>query len=204
MNIKAVKKHILERIAHGKPIQTILDPPIPQIEVIDYTTEPESNRLVDDPDYVRPDLPDWNIVVQWLGDDEEFRNAYDHAMKYGAVYLADELLILKDALLKDPRNATAYKAAMDAIRTSAMWRDPKYSERTIQEVKNTQPQDADTVRARIKQLEQELGLDAQVVDVEVVEVVKPQISERMRLHLEGARAKRREKIAERRKQNGHE
>lgn len=193
MNPKVVKKHILEELAHGLPIQKILNPAPPQIEVTDYTTEPETVKLVDDPDYVKPDLPDWNIVVQWLKDDEQFRLDYEHAMKYGAVYLADEMLILKDRLLLDPKNASAYKTAMEMIKVSAMWRDPKYSERTIQEIKNTNPQDAETVTARIRQLEEELGIHGVPVDVVAVEV-KPQISERMKTHLEKARAKRMENI----------
>ena len=150
-----------------------------------------------DPDWVKPDLPDWNIVVAWLKADEEFRAGYEHAMKYGAAYLADEMLILKDKLLLDPKSAPAYKAAMDMIKWATMIRDPKYSERTIQEIKNTTPQDATVVQARIKQLEEELGITGGVVEAEVVEV-KPQISERMRLHLERIRQIR----AEKRKQNG--
>lgn len=169
MNPKAVKKHILEELAHGKPVQTILNPQPPMV----MGENAEGGKcLVPDPDWVKPDLPDWNLVVQWLKDEEEFRQAYEHAMKYGAVYLADEMLVLKDALLKDPKSAPAYKAAMDAIRTSAMWRDAKYSERTIQEVKNTTPQDPTVVSARIKQLEDELGLANTYVPAVVVEPKK--------------------------------
>jgi hypothetical protein len=197
MNIKAVKKHILEELAHGKPVQMILNPKPPQVKVVDGEG---LITLSDDPDWLRPELPDWNLVVQWLGDDEVFRREYEHAMKYGAAYLADEMLVLKDKLLDDPKSAPAYKAAMDMIKWATMIRDPKYSERTIQEIKNTAPQDADTVKSRIAQLEAELGLNT--VNVEAVEVVEPgkkQISERMRLHLEKARATRQANI-ERRKQ----
>src|SRR5579864_7295540 len=129
MNQKAVKKHICEELAHGKPIQLILNPPHPVIEA--------AGKMIPDPDWIKPDLPDWNIVVQWLKDDEGFRADYEHAMQFGAKYLADEMLMLKDALLKDPKSASAYKTAMEMIKTSAMWRDPKYSERTIQEIKNS-------------------------------------------------------------------
>lgn len=141
MNPKSVKKHICERLAHGEPIQKILSPIVAEGDV-------------------KPDLPDWNMVVQWLKDDEAFRADYDHAMTYGAKYLADEMLILKDQLLKDPKSATAYKTAMEMIKTSAMWRDPKYSERTIQEIRNNTPQDADVIAAKIKQLREELGMTA--------------------------------------------
>ena len=151
MNPKAVKKHICEELAHGKPIQTILKPDVPE----------------GDP---KPDLPDWNIVVQWLKEDEVFRSDYEHAMKFGATYLADEMLLLKDKLLKDPKSAPAYKCAMEMIKVSAMWRDPKYSERTIQEIKNTTPQDAEVIAARIKQLREELGISGGVIDVIATEV----------------------------------
>lgn len=169
MNIKATKKHILEELAHGKPIQRILSPERPKVEAIGD----EGVVWVDDPDWVRPDLPDWNLVVQWLKDDEAFARDYEHAMKYGAVYLSDELVILKDKVVADPKNATAYKVAMEAIRTAAMWRDPKYSERTIQEVKNTAPQDPEVVAARIQQLKEELGIvDVKAKIVPTVEVPK--------------------------------
>lgn len=201
MNPKSVKKHICEELAHGKPIQHILNPPCPQIEVTDYddVTGAQTTKLVDDPEWVKPDMPDWNIVVQWLKDDEAFRSDYEHAMKYGAIYLADEMLILKDRLLLDPKSAPAYKCAMEMIKTSAMWRDPKYSDRVIQDINaKGVPQDSDAVLARIKQLKEELGFD--VVDMGAVEEVpkKKEISARMKAHLESARAKRAAKIAERR------
>lgn len=189
MNPKAVKQHILEELAHGQPIQRILSPQPPLVVGVNEQGE---KAMVPDEDWVKPDLPDWNIVVQWLKADEEFRAGYEHAMKYGAAYLADEMLLLKDKLLLDPKSAPAYKAAMDMIKWATMIRDPKYSERTIQEIKNTTPQDVTVVQARIKQLEEELGIAGPVVEAEVVEV-KPKISERMRLHLERARASRAEK-----------
>lgn len=188
MNPKAVRKHICEELAHGRPIQLILNPPVPQVWGVNEDGE---KALVPDMDWVKPDLPDWNMVVEWLRD-EEYRKEYEHAMKFGAAYLADEMLVLKDKLLLDPKSAPAYKAAMDMIKWATMIRDPKYSERTIQEIKNTTPQEANVVQARIKQLEDELGLANSFVPAEVVEV-KPKISERMRLHLEGARAKAAEK-----------
>ena len=151
MNPKAVKKHICEELAHGKPVQTILKPPVP----------------AGDP---QPDLPDWNIVVQWLKEDEVFRSDYEHAMKYGATYLADEMLLLKDRVIANPKDAPALKAAMDMIKWATMIRDPKYSERTMLEIKNNIPQDAEVVAARIKQLRMELGMEQGVVDVIATEV----------------------------------
>ena len=194
MNIKSVKKHILEELAHGKPIQKILSPDPNKIR---STNEDGGLCFIDDPDWVKPDLPDWNIVVQWLKDDEAFRADYEHAMKYGAVYLSDELVVLKDKVVADPKNATAYKVAMEAIRTAAMWRDPKYSERTIQEIKNTAPQAPEVVQERIKQLMDELGFGkpALTVDVQAVEV-KPANKRRspaVLANLERARAARKAK-----------
>lgn len=187
MNPKSVKKHICEELAHGKPIQLILKPPVPPKKVNGKIVRDEEGEIVPDPDWVQPDLPDWNNVVQWLKEDEVFRSEYDHALKYGAVYLADEMLVLKDKLLLDPKSAPAYKCAMDMIKVSAMWRDPKYSERTIQEIKNSIPQDADVVAARIKQLRQELGLeDGGVVDV-IAHEVKPKHSPKQIAHYEKMR-----------------
>lgn len=198
MNIKAVKKHILEELAHGKPIQKILSPDAPKVRELDADG---GVCFVDDPDWVKPDLPDWNNVVQWLKDDEAFRADYEHAMKYGAVYLSDELVVLKDKVVADPKNATAYKVAMEAIRTAAMWRDPKYSERTIQEIKNTAPQAPEVVQERIKQLLDELGFaKGKVIDVEakpVEEVKNNRRSPKVLAHLERARAAKAAKDAER-------
>lgn len=168
MNVKSVKKHICEELAHGKPVQRILNPEI-------IAGEP------------KPDLPDWNLVVQWLKDDEGFRADYEHAMKFGAAYLADEMLVLKDQLLLDPKSAPAYKAAMDMIKWATMIRDPKYSERTIQEIKNTTPQDLTVVAARVKQLREELGMESGIIDVEMTEVKPKGPSPKQLAHYEKMR-----------------
>lgn len=171
---KVVKKHICEELAHGKPIQLILSPPVPpKKEKGGKIVRDDEGNPLPDPDWVKPDLPDWNNVVQWLKDDEEFRVAYEHAMKYGAAYLADEMLVLKDKLLLDPKSAPAFKAAMDMIKWATMIRDPKYSERTIQEIKNNQPQDAEVVSARIKQLEDELGIHGPAIEMGTVVLAAP-------------------------------
>lgn len=206
MNPKSVKKHICEELAHGKPIQLILSPRHPTVEVpVDKRVKDGPTKEIPDPEWVKPDLPDWNIVVQWLKDDEVFRNDYDHAMMYGAKYMADEMMILKDQVISDPRNASAYKVAMEMIKTSAMWRDPKYSERTIQEVRNTTPQDADVIAARIKQLRDELGMDAKDMGpVETVELVgaplirKPPTAKQL-LHYDKMRAAKAKRDAQRKK-----
>lgn len=183
MNPKSVKKYICEELAHGKPVQTILDPPADFIKDARgrIVLGEETREPMLDPDWVCPDLPDWNTVVQWLKDDEVFRSDYEHSMKFGAAYLADEMLILKDKLLRDPKSAPAYKAAMDMIKWATMIRDPKYSERTIQEIKNNIPQDGEVVLARIKQLKEELGI-GQTVEVIAHEVVKKPPSEAQLAH----------------------
>lgn len=196
MNIKAVKKHILERLAHGEPIQVILNPQAPMVQHF-----MDKSVWIPDPEWIKPDLPDWNIVVQWMKDDEIFEKDYQGAFKYGGMYLADYMLVLKDQLLKDPKAAPAYKAAMEMVRMSAMWRDSKYSERMITETKNTAPLDAEHVVASIKELTGQLseffgkqGVDvANIVNMGEVQIVeqpklKKPISERMRIHLDKARA----------------
>lgn len=196
MNIKAIKQHILERLAHGQPIQLILNPKPDKVESVD----PETGAVVkvDDPDWVKPEMPDWNLVVVWLKADEQFRLEWEHAKKYGAEYLADSMLELKELLLLDPRNASAYKTAMEMVKTSAMWRDPKYSDRTIQEVKNTAPLDSETIQARIRQLEEELGISGDKVVNVIATEVKKEPSEKQKahwakLHAAGMAGKRRKK-----------
>lgn len=194
MNPKSVKKHICEELAHGKPIQLILKPKPPLVWGVD---EDGNKAMVPDEDWVQPDLPDWNLVVQWLGEDEAFRKSWENARKYGASYLADSMLILKDQLLADPKNATAYKTAMEMIKVSAMWGDPKYSERTIQEVKNTTPQDDDTIKARIKQLQEELGIGPQTIEMGPVVEEKKRTPAQL-AHYQKMREARERKLRERR------
>ena len=168
MNALQAKKIILEGLAHGVAIQDILDPRPPKIVVPDVETGEEVE--VDDPDWVRPDMPDWNKVVEWLKD-EAFKREWEHARKAGATYNADELLVLKNKLKaeRDPRMASKYKVMMEMIQKAAAWGDNKFSERTVQEHINTAPQAPEVVMARIRQLERELGLSkdsGEVIDVE--------------------------------------
>lgn len=167
MNAQWAKKHILERLAHGVPIQTILNPRPPKVKIPDVETGEEIE--IDDPDWEAPDLPDWNKVVEWL-QDESFRAQWEHARKAGAAYKADELTVLKDRLKeeRDPRMASKYKVMMEMIKTAATWDDSKFSERSVLEVKNTTPQAPEVVRAKIAQLRRELGLSnsGEVIDVE--------------------------------------
>ena len=170
-NAKAVKKHICERLAHGEPIQLILNP---QPKIIKY----EDGEPVYDPDFVKPDLPDWNMVVQWMKEDEQFRADWETARKMGAAWNADEMIQLKNNLKAetDPRMATKYKVMAEMVKTAAMWGDAKYSDRTIQDLHHKVPQNAMEVIAAIKQLEEELGMgDGRTINLAmpVVEVKKP-------------------------------
>ena len=184
MHQKLVKKYICDELSHGRPLQHILNPAPPQVQI---GVEDGQPIYIDDPDWKKPALPKWTVVVAWLGEDEEFAHAFEVAEKYGAKWLADEMLVLKDKVKSDPRNATAYRTAMEMIKWATMIRDPKYSERTIQEIKNTTPRDPLEVKARIAQIEEELGL--KTIDVPVTEVKKEKvISEKQRAHLERARA----------------
>lgn len=172
MNVKGVKKHICERLAHGDPIQTILNPEPPMLE---DTDEDGIKIFYPDPDFVKPDMPDWNMVVQWMKDDQQFSSEWENARKMGAAYNADQLMILKDRLLKDPRNASAYKVAMEMVKTAAMWGDSKYSDRTINDLNHKVPSNSDEVRTQIKQLEDELGFSGGAtinLPMPVVEVKK--------------------------------
>lgn len=200
MNIKAVRKHICEELAHGTPIQTILNPEHPKVEVpVDGRKKDGPTKWIPDPDWIKPDLPDWNLVVQWLKEDEAFRADYEHGLTFGAKYLADELVVLKNQMMleTDPRAAGKYKVAMEMIKTSAMWRDAKYSDRTIQEVKNTTPQDPETVMAEIKRLKAELGVGViEMGPATEVKVKKPRTPNQI-AHVEKMRAAKALKDAER-------
>lgn len=169
LNPTWAKKHILDQLAHGVPIQTILNPPPPKIESVDPIDG--SVRMVDDPDWTPPDLPDWIKVVEWLKD-ESFRREWEHARKAGAQYKADYVSVLAKRLEDehDPRMASKYKVMLEMHKTAATWDDSKFSERSVVEVKNTAPQAPEVVKSKIAQLERELGLSSGVVDVEVKEV----------------------------------
>lgn len=199
MNKQEAIKHILDQLAHGTPIQTILDPPAPKIKLADPVTGEE--MWAEDPDWEKPKLPTWTTVVEWMLD-ESFRYKWEHARKMGAAYKADHMIVLQRKLEQehDPRMATKYKVMMEMLAKSAMWDDSKYSDRSIQEIKNTTPQAPDVVKSKVQQLRRELGLSQGVVDVEAKEVQpkKRIMSPLQAQNIQKAIAARKEKAAARR------
>lgn len=197
MNQKAVKKYILEQLALGEPIQLVLEPEQPTIEVEewDHIAQKNITKEIPDPDWIKPDLPDWNTVLVWLRDDEAFRKDWEVAKTYGAEWMAGEMMLLKRQVLKAPKEMQgAYKIAMEMVKTAAMWGDPKYSDRVINENKGPQmPSDPASVLARIAQLQEELKLTtpqqiAGVVEVEAKVVTSDIQKEARRANMAKARA----------------
>ena len=139
-------------MALGVPIQTILNPPHPMLR------DEDTGELYPDPNWVRPDMPEWNDVVEWLKNDAVFAVDFEVARKYGATYLADEMLGLVKMLKDNPKNAPAVKAAMDVLKWQSAMRDPKFNERVVLEQKSEGPMDPESVKAEMTRIKKELKL----------------------------------------------
>ena len=103
-------------------------------------------------------MPEWNDVVDWLKTDEVFAIDFEVARKYGATYLADEMLGLVRMLKENPKNAPAVKAAMDVLKWQSAMRDPKFNEKIVVEQKTDGPKDPEQVRAEMDRIKKELKL----------------------------------------------
>lgn len=152
---KQFKQEICRQMALGIPIQKILNPDPPLIRQLDLDGE---ITLVPDPDFVPPEMPDWNMVVEWLKNDPVFQVDFEVARKYGATYLADEMLGLVKMLRDNPKNAPAVKAAMEVLKWQSAMRDPKFNERLVIEQKTDGPMDPEKVRTEMEAIKKELKL----------------------------------------------
>lgn len=132
---KDIKKIICSQLAHGIPIQDILSN--------------EDNKKMQG-------WPTWDDVCHWLKTDELFQLDYEQSRIFGADYVADKMLGLIDYLKADNKRAAAVRAAMEIMKWQTMVRNPKYSERTIQETKTQGPMDPEKVANEIKRLKGEL------------------------------------------------
>ena len=150
---KLFKQVICRYLGLGVPIQIILDGK-------KVLKEGEEILMHDDISQYRrmQGWPDWETVIHWLGEDNVFKVDYDEARVYGADYLADDMLGLIQMLKEDPKKAPAVKAAMEILKWQTMVRNSKYSERIIQETKNSAPADPHKVAQEIDRLERELRI----------------------------------------------
>ncbi len=105
------------------------------------------------------DMPAVSTVIVWLSRYEEFREMYDEARILQADYLADEMLMLANKAIKEPKDAAACRVAADILAQQAKWRAPrKYSDKFDLNV-TSPPKSPDQVLAEIRQLQEEFGID---------------------------------------------
>src|SRR5262245_45318474 len=104
-------------------------------------------------------VPCRKTIYNWLTKHEEFREKMATARQYQADSHADEMYGLLDELKSNPKDANAIRVQADILKWQAMVRAPrKYGELIRQEVKVDAPPSGEQAAARIKQLEQELGI----------------------------------------------
>src|SRR5215510_14240329 len=108
-------------------------------------------------------MPCRKTIYNWLAKHEEFREKMAIARQYQADSHADEMYGLLDELKSNPKDANAIRVQADILKWQAMVRAPrKYGELIRQEVKVDAPLSPEQAEARIRQLEQELGLTPSV------------------------------------------
>lgn len=95
---------------------------------------------------------------KWLDEYPEFKEKYARARQMQADVHADRVLEIAEEVLKNPRQAPAYRVASDILWKQAEIRDPaKYGQKVQHELK-APPLKPDDLRAEIRRLEEELGV----------------------------------------------
>lgn len=104
--------------------------------------------------YVAPRI---QSVWRWLDEHPEFREKYDRARQMQADTLADEMLELREQVIKNPKAASAYKVSGDIIKWQAEVRNRGvYGAKGESAAKK--PMDPAKIKAEIERLQKELGV----------------------------------------------
>lgn len=105
--------------------------------------------------YLAPSIPQF---WKWIDNYPEFREQYERARQLAADVQADKVLELSQEVLEKPRNANAFKVAIDVLKWQAEVRNTeRYGKRQAIQVKR-EKLDPAKLRAEIKRLESELGV----------------------------------------------
>lgn len=105
--------------------------------------------------YLAPSMP---VVWRWLDEHEDFRVKYERARQLQADTLADKSLGMVLDILKNPKDAAAYRLAMDIFKWHSEIRNPKIYNKVMNTEQKQAPLDANKIKAEIKRLEKELGV----------------------------------------------
>ena len=105
------------------------------------------------------DMPCAKTIYNWLQRHDDFRRQMEVARGFQADYQADEMLTLLKELDEKPNQAHAIRVKADILRWQAGVRAPrKYGELVRQQISVEAPKSPEEAEARIRQLEQELGI----------------------------------------------
>lgn len=105
--------------------------------------------------YLAPSMP---TVWRWMAEHEDFKDRMDMARQMQADTLADKTLDMVKDVLKDPKSAPAYRVAVDILRWHAGIRNGKTYNPQTNDNQKAPPLDANKIKAEIKRLEKELGV----------------------------------------------
>ena len=119
--------------------------------------------------YLAPTMP---TVWRWLTEHADFKERYEQARQMQADSLADKTIDMVASVLKDPKNAAAYRLAADIYKWHAGIRNGKTYNPATNDQNNKTPLDAGKIKAEIKRLEKELGVQEKKV-VKMVVNAKP-------------------------------
>lgn len=119
-----------------------------------------------------PLAPHITTFYRWKEEHPELEQMYERARRMQADLRVDVIAEMGMQVLKDPKNAAAYKVASDIFRWQAEIANPEKYGRKL-EVKNTGgPPNPGELRREITRLERELGMGkAEVVDVDAREAL---------------------------------
>lgn len=104
--------------------------------------------------YLAPTEPQF---WRWLDNNEDFRAQYERARQMQADKHADQIIMLGKKVLTKPKDANAFKVAIDVLKWSTEIRNAgKYGKKV--ESKTREPLDPTKIKAEIHRLETELGI----------------------------------------------
>jgi hypothetical protein len=110
--------------------------------------------------YLAPTLP---MVWRWLSEHDDFREKYELARQMQADTLADKTLDMVKDVLNNPKDASAYRLACDIFKWHAGIRNGKTYNPATNESGQKVVLDANKIKAEIKRLEAELGVQEKKV-----------------------------------------
>lgn len=101
--------------------------------------------------------PKQATIWRWLDEHPDFREKYERARQMQADSVADEMLELKDAVLRNPKAASGFKVGADILKWQAEVRNrARYGSKSEEKAKP--PMDPTKLREEIKRLQKELGV----------------------------------------------